>query len=233
MKEARHICVYGASGSGKTFYALNLIKGAKRVIAFDPMGEFSGKHRFKAVSCDGRSWRKELLAYMQANWSKGFQIALTYDTSPALVGHEVYTFLKAVQKSYLDGKSLDKVVVVLEEADQLIPNQSLPAEISSLQIGAPTKARHYGIDLLVLTQRPQLITTTMRDNSQAQVFFRLGSRSAQQFCGDELAGAANTEHNVAWWRSQLAGLTTGQHWILRNGQVSNHGPGIDAPALKG
>lgn len=54
LERGDHRLVIGVPGSGKTYYAVRLVAKARRVIYFDPAGEFEGVRG--AIVCDVDTW---------------------------------------------------------------------------------------------------------------------------------------------------------------------------------
>ena len=46
---AKIICIFGRRGTGKTYLAHKLISGKRRVLVFDPLGQFKGEREFRTI----------------------------------------------------------------------------------------------------------------------------------------------------------------------------------------
>ena len=228
VKEQKHICLFGASGSGKTHEALKLIKSSKRVIAFDPVKEFGGF----IVDLDRATWKHRILTHVKKNWSKGYRISLQGGLqNPSQFGHDLWELLKRIQDPYLNGKAKAKIVLVIEEADRLVPVKDLPASRQGLQKEAPMRGRHFGVDMIVLTQRPQMISKDVQGNALIQKFFALADIPAQTVAAQILGGTRGNEKTTKEWMRAISNLTKGQHFEVKDRKVTAKGPGITERAL--
>jgi DNA helicase HerA-like ATPase len=182
--QARHICVYGATGTGKSTLVKRLISKTPRLLIIDPQEEYSGT----AVDLSRSNWRNKALEVIEGGYSKGrwrFQIAFRNAPSWPLAGHEIWGLLKSLQAQYRKGKGA-RVVIVLEEADQVAPLNALPTSANGIQVDLPNRGRHYGVDYLAVTQRPAQLYPNVRSQAASQVFFRLGELNAQNYAGNQL-----------------------------------------------
>jgi hypothetical protein len=149
--------VYGRRGSGKTTRVLLLIRDRPRVVVFDPTGEFEREHGVTAF-CDGDALR----LYLARHWQRGFRVAFTpranYEREQL---HALATFLLACQRPYLDGADARTITLVVEEMNLGYPAQGLPQHLDGMS-RVCNQGRHYGIEVIGVTQRPPLVSATFR-----------------------------------------------------------------------
>lgn len=166
--DAGRIGVWGRSGSGKSSYAKARMKSARRVVVFDPMGEY-GAEGFRVVDHRRHGLDTVRIKIME-DW-RGFRIAYR---PPG--GREVEALsalsrlLMATQAPYQSTGRGDRLTLVVEEMNLSFPVSGVPkkwagfAEICS-------RGRHYGIEVIGISQRIAEVATRFRGNCTETVVF--------------------------------------------------------------
>lgn len=166
LPPAPKIGVWGASGSGKSSWVKKTIASKRRVVVFDPLGEYRGFVRVTTPD--------QVRQAMRADWA-GFRIAYT----PARAGGEpdklskLCNGLLKAQKPYQlsEGKFGAQIILVVEEMNLCFPvhggETKCPgfAEICS-------RGRHSGIPIIGVSQRIAEVSTRFRGNCDKSVVFR-------------------------------------------------------------
>lgn len=191
---AGRIGVWGASGSGKSTYVKQAIKGARRLVVFDPLDEYGGLCKVKATTLE------EVRRAMRADW-RGFTVA--YCPPAGAEPRSLSALCKLMMAAQLPYKSTGKgagMTLVVEEMNLSFPvhggAQKCPgfAEVCS-------RGRHYGIAVYGLSQRIAEVSTRFRGNCTETVVLRQqGPRdlaaAADAIGGDkaEIAALANLDY---------------------------------------
>lgn len=170
--------VVGRRGSGKSRFVKEKIADQKRLVIFDPVGEYGRDgivdfHTAKA---------SELRAHLAAHWNDEFRAAFVPPPSwPMEALHSLGAFLLACQRPYSeladdglpdDPSNPKPITLVVEEMNLGYPATALPRELYAM----PTitlQGRHYGINVIGVTQRPALISKDFRANILRLVTFPL------------------------------------------------------------
>jgi hypothetical protein len=203
---AGRIGVWGASGSGKSSYAKRRIKGIKRLVVFDPLAEYGPLCKITVSSVD------QVRQAMRADW-KGFRIA--YKPTP---GQEVRCLsslcrlLMAAQGPYQETGRGSGLTLVVEEMNLSFPvaggDQKNPgfAEICS-------RGRHFGIEVIGLSQRIAEVATRFRGNCTETVVLRQKGPRDLKAASEEL-GVGVTEvsklENLQYLHEQGGKITPGK-----------------------
>ena len=114
---------------------------------------------------------KQVAAKIQARWHQNFKIVYEppagYE-SEAL--HHLSKMLVKAQSNYKSEKMFRQILLVVEEAHRAYPSEKLKKTEQGFT-HAINLGRHWGINILALTQRPKEINTTLR--GQASVTYCL------------------------------------------------------------
>jgi len=164
-KHADVVCVFGRRGSGKSTFVKSRIKAVPRVVVFDPMGEYPGR------ACNTLA---DVAAGLNAARGKP-KLALAYRppvNREAEALHHLCEMLIRHQAGYQNGRHRDGVLLVVEEADQGFPSAALPSHLTGMK-AAILRGRHAGISILAVSQRPALVSATLRSNAAAWIVFAL------------------------------------------------------------
>lgn len=210
VKDARRVGVYGASGSGKSTRVKDLMKGASRVVVFDPMDEY-GAHRFARCTSLTR-----VLALMRKGWGGGFRIAFVPPSNrEAEALHKLAILLMQVQGPYRDEKDGRKIVLVVEELNLSFPVAALPRDLYGMG-ELCSRGRHYGIEVIGVTQRLAEVSTRFRGNTSEAYFFRQSDHVDVMAVGKMLGPA---------WAKKVQDLQD-HHYLRRQGGQITEGKNI-------
>jgi DNA helicase HerA-like ATPase len=173
---AGRIGIWGASGSGKSAYTKRRIKTARRVVVFDPLDEYG----FKRVSRLD-DVRRAMIA--DPHIFKVSYVPPAGKEPAALSG--LCNLLMRAQKPYKDTGKGQGITLVIEEMNLSFPvaggAQKCPgfAEICS-------RGRHYGIEVIGISQRIAEVSTRFRGNCTETVVFRQKGPRDQEAAAAEL-----------------------------------------------
>ncbi|KEP71760.1 hypothetical protein DL1_00370 [Thioclava dalianensis] len=165
---AGRIGVWGRSGSGKSSYVKNKLRGVRRVVIFDPLAEYGGEGfrviEHRAHGLDG------VRVQMAANW-RGFRLAYVPPSgreAAALSG--LSRLLMAAQEPFRATGRGAQITLAVEELNMSFTVNGganhAPgfAEICS-------RGRHYGIEVIGISQRIAEVATRFRGNCTETVVF--------------------------------------------------------------
>ena len=167
---AGRIGVWGASGSGKSSYVKQRLGRGGRVIVFDPLDEY-GAEGFKAIRHNHRGALNDVLAAMKANW-RGFRLAyVPPNGSEALALSALCRLLMAAQEPYRKTGKGAPLTLVVEEMNLSFPVSGGAAKCPGFA-EVCSRGRHYGIEVIGLSQRIAEVDTRFRGNCTETVVFR-------------------------------------------------------------
>jgi DNA helicase HerA-like ATPase len=167
-KDAEIIGIYGGRGQGKSTYTKALLKKYQRVVVFDPMREYAAISGFNKASN-----LHEVLTMVKRGKRVRYRIAYTPETTDLpLALHELCKLLFAIQRPYFDGKSKLDCLLVVEELNMTAPSHNLPKGREGFKASV-LQGRHYGIEIIGITQRPKLVAPYFRDNAGKEIIFKL------------------------------------------------------------
>lgn len=170
---AGRIGVWGASGSGKSSKVKQLLRNRSRLIIFDPMKEYPDAIRgLRYVQHKRASDLDKVRLAMRENWA-GFKVSYAPPPSKEIEALSALSkLLLAAQQPFLDGKRGAKMLtLVVEEMNLSFPvtggAQKCPgfAEICS-------RGRHYGIEVIGVSQRIAEVATRFRNNCTETIVLR-------------------------------------------------------------
>ena len=179
-RDGKRMCVFGKSGSGKTYFVNRIIAKVPRLIVFDPKRSYRKEGGYQTVTD-----LAALLVALQAGQGGSFRIV--YEPTPfreAAELHEVAKLVERLQVPYLDGKFDLKVMIVNEEAHAGIPNPPDPKLNGFgrlIQMG-----REMGIDVISVTQRPQSMAKFVRENVDRIACFAVSGNDAAKTAADAM-----------------------------------------------
>lgn len=164
--DSRRIGIFGASGSGKTTKALELVKDCRRLIVFDALDDFTG--RFTRIANF-----EFLKTYLIKNYAKGFRVAyVPPEGSEPFALSELCYFLRDLQRGYKFNQHQAKVTLFVDELNISYPlgyHNSKPKNGFSF---VNLQGRHYGINVLGASQRISLVDLPFRSNLSDVFIFR-------------------------------------------------------------
>lgn len=164
--DSRRIGLFGASGSGKTTKALELVKECRRLIVFDALDDFTGKFT-RIANFD------YLKTYLIKNYSKGFRVAyVPPEGSEPFALSELCYFLRDLQRGFKFNQHQAKVTLFVDELNISYPlgyHNSKPKNGFSF---VNLQGRHYGINVVGCSQRVSLVDLPFRSNLSDLFIFR-------------------------------------------------------------
>ena len=157
------------TGSGKSTRVKELLKERKRVIVFDTQDEYRSLH-FKAFEAGG-----PIKQWLASQWMKD-NFAVAYVPRPGQEAeslHALCRFLIACQEPYKTGADTRPITLVVEEMDMSFPVSMLPRELNGMY-DMCNRGRHYGIEVIGVSQSPAQVSATFRQNMSEVFVFALG-----------------------------------------------------------
>lgn len=169
IKDAKIIGIWGRRGSGKSTRAKMLIKGNNRLVVYDPILEY-GKEGCQVVNSI-----KNMLIAIKKGWQNGFKIAYQPGQDDDHVDNlaKICEYLTKVQQPYFEERDNRKITFVIEEMSLSVPNRNDPRLNKMLNLC--NIGRHYGLEVIGISQRLAEVHTTFRSNTHENYFFALSS----------------------------------------------------------
>lgn len=167
-KDAKIEGYYGGRGQGKSTGVKQRIAKEPRVIVYDPMREYHREKGFK-VARSLNDVRKLMIAGQGMKYKIAFQPSTD---NHAQAVHELCKFLFFAQQPYQQNKSKRQMVLVVEEMNLCAPSHNLPMNQRGFS-KAVLQGRHYGINIIGVTQRPKTIAPIFRDNADVENVYKL------------------------------------------------------------
>ncbi|WP_321363548.1 hypothetical protein [uncultured Celeribacter sp.] len=173
---AGRLGVWGASGSGKSAFTKRYVKPKRRVVIFDPLDEYGGQ---SVRDLDG------VRIGMRKSWNK---FRVSYVPRPGAETKSLSALCKLLmmaQQPFKDTGQGDQLTLVVEEMNMAFPvaggAQKCPgfAEICS-------RGRHFGIEVVGVSQRLAEVDTRFRGNCTETVVFRQKGPRDKQAAAAEL-----------------------------------------------
>ncbi|MEQ8829732.1 MAG: DUF87 domain-containing protein [Alphaproteobacteria bacterium] len=197
--------IYGRSGSGKSYLAKRLVRDIRRVVAFDPEGEYGELPGFHTVKSLGA-----LLEALKDCWNGSFKLAYV----PTALReekelHEIACLLEWMQEPFLAGKSDLKVTLLVDELNLSFPISPRPEHSGFARLCS--RGRKRGINLIGVTQRPAEVATRFRGNLDRVRVFALAA--PQDFTAIKDAMGADGE-------ARVRALGAYEHVLYENGALS-------------
>lgn len=169
-KNAKLIGIYGGRGQGKSTWVKDRLKKYPRVIVFDPMDEYGNIQNYKRATSIA-----EVLKLMIKGKALKYNIAyvprrgVTYPESL----YELISQLFRFQQPYKEGRSSRQLCLVIEEMNLSVPSRQLPASIQDDITSAFAQGRHWGLEIIGVTQRPKMVMPNFRSLAEIEVIFKL------------------------------------------------------------
>lgn len=218
ISDVGRVGVWGRSGSGKSSWVKREIAKARRVVIFDPLGEYQG---FKKIPHRTRDGLDQVRAAMAADWA-GFRIAYIPPAGQEVAAlNGLSRLLLRAQAGYQEGRrGARPMILVVEEMNLAFPvhggAEKCPgfAEICS-------RGRHFGIHVIGVSQRLAEVATRFRGNcSETIVFAQKGPRdlaAASAETGRPQAEIAKLE-NLAFIREKNGATSSGRITFPKKGK---------------
>ena len=193
MKDARCIFVTGRRGSGKTTLVQSLVADSRRIVAFDPLGEYR-----RELKWPGGESLAELHAFVSRHWCDPFRFAMTPgDLDFVWRLHQLSIYLWHAMLPYERGRDKKKLLLIVEEMNLSVPVHNLAADRRAF-LRLVLQGRHRGIEIIGVSQRPALVSADFRSAAAEKYVLPLGV---------EDHGIMGTRY-----RDQIAALSP-HHWL--------------------
>lgn len=206
-KDAELWAVFGRRGSGKSTIVQGIARdpNRKKVVAFDPMREYTGRGWVHVSSLS------QLVLAMKSRWRKGFRISYV-PTAGDEAGdlHKLSSLLWTAQTPYERGSDPRKLTLIVEEANLGMPNHALPAGMNGMA-RLINQGRHRGLEAVAVSQRPALVSKTYRANCTKTFVFPLADETDRAEIG-KVVGRSRMD--------ELRQMQKFHFWQLEDGQVS-------------
>lgn len=163
---ASRIGIVGGSGSGKSTRAKAMTKAARRCVAFDPLDEYAqeGFKRFDSLPALGK--------HIAANL-RDFRACYVPRAGAEVAALSKLSFmLKDLQAGYKAGLHRAQLHFLIEEMNISFPSSMAMKEHPGFG-DLCSRGRHWGINLIGVSQRPNEINTRFRGNLEHLYVFRL------------------------------------------------------------
>lgn len=207
VAEAKRIGIFGASGSGKTTKARQIIRNTQRLIVFDPKREWmrEGKN-WLANFCVVYSY-DEFLRVLRKKWCNktGFQIVYV---PPFGCEKEhlsaICTTVYAYQYGY-KREHMAKITIFVDEAQEGIPSGTGSRNPTHGALLVSRMGRDRGINLVIVSQRINTVDIGIRANLSDYYIFRLAEMTDIKLATDivydknKLQKMANFQH---FWKNE-------------------------------
>lgn len=165
-KNAKRIGVWGRSGSGKSTYVKSLIKTCNKLVVYDPMNEYqheiTGLVSFFSL--------QKMVNHMKKTYPN-FKVAYVPPEGKEEEGlHELSKILQMWQKQYAEGTGGHKITLVVEEMNMCFRNGISKEQFYGFA-NLSSRGRHYGVEIIGVSQRLAEVDTRFRGNAEESVFF--------------------------------------------------------------
>lgn len=205
MTDQVMVGIWGGRGSGKSTLARSFIRSRSRLVVLDPLDEYGGAGFALARSV--RAVAHGLVKY----WAGDFRIRYVPPSNyePDAL-HELAVLLRKAQQPFKDGRDGRPVTLVVEEMNMSFPNRTLPARLS----GFPelcSRGRHFGIEVIGVSQRVAEVHTRFRGNCAVSYYFRQDDHADVTTACNKLGPQ---------YRAQLIALQDYQYLRVSQGRVT-------------
>uniref|UniRef100_A0A6H1Z6T9 Putative ATPase domain containing protein n=1 Tax=viral metagenome TaxID=1070528 RepID=A0A6H1Z6T9_9ZZZZ len=170
-KKNEIVCVFGQSGTGKSSWVQQHLKGLSRFVLWDTLDEYSGFSRFEDF--------ESVYALLNKHHLRGlFQVTfvcIEEDEEGALE-----TMCELVM-------AVENLFFIVEEVDMFATPQSIPFEFRRLI----KTGRHYGVNMIFVSQRPAMVNRLLTAQSRRFILFRTKEESDIRFLRAHVGEAAD------------------------------------------
>lgn len=174
LRKASHVFVAGKSGKGKTTFAERYLIGSHhdRVFIFDHQGEFSLRLKCPTVRSFGEMrdalQSQRVLCYDFAQDAEANGMADSFDDFCA----EVFS----ICKFYLEPHKVESLLVC-DEIQKVTGPYGIPEPFRNvIETG-----RRYNLDTLTMSQQPNAVHNSLRNQVTEMVLFNLGDENSLKF----------------------------------------------------
>ena len=175
--QAKIICIFGKRGSGKTTLAWRLLHGKRRVILFDPLGQYEGD-----ASPQGRKWFVSLYELRQHVQARDTFFAVYRPTR----ARESFPLLSRI------ACKVGKLCLVAEEISWAISPAKMNTEIENLI----RYGRHRDVELIGISRRPSEVNRDLTANADEIYIFRMHEPRDKDYFRDVIGSAADGLPNL-------------------------------------
>lgn len=166
--QAQRLGIFGASGCGKTTKARELTGKLGRIVYFDPLQELAREKGVKAFG-DLESLKKAL----RKDFARGFRFAFCPGFGDEISQlNDLCYFLVELQAGYMAGRHSAQMTLVVDELDLGFPSGMTQRDSKNGFAYLCRRGRHYGINLVGISQRPAQVDVCFRANCSAVYLFR-------------------------------------------------------------
>lgn len=215
VKDAECVAVFGRRGSGKsTLVKRQFVKGARRLIVFDPMGEYAREVR----GVRGFTSLRALGCHVASRWSMGFKVAYTPGSDEIGALHRLSAFLWEACEGYEGGRDRTKTTLIVEEANLGFPSTMLPPGRDGFR-RLILQGRHRGVEIVGVTQRPAKVHPDFRSNCSRLYVFALADhvdvQAMTQIVGPAEARAIRVQENHHYTVIEGGRIERGQNNVTK------------------
>ena len=202
--QTKRVGIFGKSGCGKSTLAKQMTAGMERLVVYDTLCEYEEN------GCDIVHSVIDLLKKMKKRRFKiAYQPSIDVEHEKEL--RKVAEALLLVQKPYCEGKIFPQTTLLIEEMSLSVPNKT-GGDVRIIQ-NLSNMGRHYGINLIGVSQRPANVNVTFRASLTEFYFFSLVNKNDI----DEVAGIIGRENAEI-----LKKLPNHQAFRYSDGKIENH-----------
>ena len=169
-RDGERVGIFGASGSGKTTKARQLIKNCRRLVVFDPKEEWLlNAPAWLTGKIDYVNGINSFFDILKKRWKTGFKIIYTPQTGREQVD------LSAISKMIYaaQGQTSPNITLFVDEAQDGIPSGIAQRDPFNGVLQIARKGRDRGIDLIVASQRVKTVDISIRANLSYIYYFKL------------------------------------------------------------
>jgi ABC-type dipeptide/oligopeptide/nickel transport system ATPase component len=171
IKNASRLGVYGRSGCGKSTRAKMMLKKVRRLVVFDPLDEYA-EHGMTRVNS-----LKQFLTAIRRRWRGGFKVAYVPPAGQEKQAlHGLSVVLRQIQEPYKLGADIRQITLLVEELNMSYPVHNLPDSMQGFS-ELCSRGRHYGINIIGVSQRVAEINTRFRGNTEGAYYFAQSDHS--------------------------------------------------------
>lgn len=167
--QAQRVGLFGASGSGKTTKARELTSNLKRIIYFDPLADFCTVKGVIVINGSVDRLKEVIIKH----YTSGFKIAFipVFGQQEKQLNDVCY-FLVDMQRGYLAGFHNAQITLLVDELDEGFYSGIMQRDPKNGFGYLCKRGRHFGINLVGISQRTAQVDVCFRGNLSALYLFR-------------------------------------------------------------